>query len=48
MGDKVYDDWKFSSIGGYFQVIFFFLELSERAFISLQDFIDYFGLDVVF
>lgn len=45
MGDKVDEDWKPCSIGGHLQAIFSLLELSERAFISPQDFIDHLGLD---
>ncbi|XP_061187615.1 ubiquitin carboxyl-terminal hydrolase 48-like [Saccostrea echinata] len=45
MIDKVGDEWKPNSIGGHLQAIFSLLELSERAYISPQDFIDHLGLD---
>ena len=45
MGESVDEEWKPSSIGGHLQAIFSLLELSERAFISPQDFIDHLGLD---
>lgn len=45
MGESVDEEWKPNSIGGHLQAIFSLLELSERAFISPQDFIDHLGLD---
>ena len=39
------DVWKPGSIGGHLQAIFALLELSERAYVSPQDFIDHLGLD---